>query len=402
MLKQLIKLITAAIIASLIGLALVYWQTLPRLYNTATLFDKDKIVHNFSNMKDLISTVEIKSSTEPYLFSSQPNPLPESFKYGKKEISTKEFLQRSETTALIVLKDEDITHESYYLGTDENDKRISWSVAKSFLSAIIGIAVERGQIKSINDLVTDYVPSLKNSGYNNVTIKNVLQMSSGVKFDEDYSDFFSDINRMGRVLALGGSFDEFAASLESEREQGVFLHYVSIDTHVLGMVLRSATGESIVDYFKTNLWDKIHPESSTYYLTDDLGEPMVLGGLNMRSKDFLKFGKLYRDNGRWNGEQIVPEAWVKESTTPGAPHLMPGKRENSDMDLGYGYQWWLPIDADQEFMALGIYDQFIYINKKTNVVIVKNSANIEFLHNNFESANETVAFFRAIANSLRP
>lgn len=399
--KTIIK-ITVVVALVLIGIVLFSGQTLHRLYHTATLFDKDKIVHNFSNMKDLISTVEIESSSEPYLFSSQPQALPESFQYGEKLVSTEEFLTRSDTTALVVLKNEDITHESYYLGTQQDDKRISWSVAKSFLSALIGIAVERGQINSINDLVTDYVPLLKNSGYNKVTIKNVLQMSSGVKFDEDYSDFFSDINRMGRVLALGGSFDEFAASLENEKEQGKYLHYVSIDTHVLGMVLRSATGETIADNFKKNLWDKIQPESSTYYLTDDLGEPMVLGGLNMRSQDYLKLGKLYRDNGRWNGEQIVPQAWVQESTTPDAPHLMPGKRDNSDMDLGYGYQWWLPIDADQEFMALGIYDQFIYINKKSNVVIVKNSANIEFLDNNFESANETVAFFRAVANSLKP
>ncbi|MFT4764354.1 MAG: CubicO group peptidase (beta-lactamase class C family) [Oleispira sp.] len=399
--KKIIK-ISVLVTLVLIGAVLFSGQALPRLYHTATLFDKDKIVHNFSNMKDLISTVEIQSSSEPYLFASQPQALPESFQYGDKSVSTEEFLKRSDTTALVVLKNEDITHESYYLGTQESDKRISWSVAKSFLSALVGIAVERGQIKNINDLVTDYVPLLADSGYSKVTIKNVLQMSSGVKFDEDYNDFFSDINRMGRVLALGGSFDEFAASLENEKEQGKYLHYVSVDTHVLGMVLRSATGESIADNFKKNLWDKIQPESSTYYLTDDLGEPMVLGGLNMRSKDFLKLGKLYRDNGRWNGEQIVPETWVKKSTTPDSPHLMPGKRENSDMDLGYGYQWWLPIDADQEFMALGIYDQFIYINKKSNVVIVKNSANIDFVDNNFESANETVSFFRAVASSLKP
>lgn len=399
--KTIIKISVVAALV-LISVILFSGQALPRLYNTATLFDKDKIVHNFSNMKDVALTIEIKSSSEPYLFSSQPQALPESFQYGDNVVSTEEFLKRSDTTALVVLKNEDITHESYYLGTQEDDKRISWSVAKSFLSALVGIAVERGQIKNINDLVTDYVPLLKNSGYNKVTIKNVLQMSSGIKFDENYNDFFSDINRMGRVLALGGSFDKFAASLKNEKKQGKYLHYVSIDTHVLGMVLRSATGESIADNFKKNLWDKIHPESSTYYLTDDLGEPMVLGGLNMRSRDFLKLGKLYRDGGRWNGEQIVPESWVKESTTPDSPHLMPGKRDNSDMDLGYGYQWWLPVDADEEFMALGIYDQFIYINKKTNVVIVKSSANIEFLDNNFESANETVAFFRSVADSLKP
>lgn len=400
MLKILIKITALALLALGLGFSLFKSQSLPHLYNIVTLFDKDKIVHNFSNMNEFAPTIEVDSSSEPHLFSKQPKALPKSFSYNEKEVSTEEFLLRTDTTALVVLKNEDITHESYYLGTKDTDKRISWSVGKSFLSAIFGIAVEQGKITSINDLVTDYVPSLKGSGYNNVSIKNVLQMSSGVRFAEDYKDFFSDINRLGRVLAFGGSFDDFAASLKNEREPGTFLQYVSMDTHVLGMVLRSATGESIVDYFEKNLWNKIHPEASTYFLTDGLNEPMVLGGLNMRSRDYLKMGKLYRDNGYWNGEQVVPEAWVRDSITPDAPHLMPGKRESAELDFGYGYQWWLPVDADQEFMALGIYDQFIYVNKKANLVIVKNSTNIEFSENRFESTHETVAFFREIAHSL--
>ena len=395
-----IKKLIAAIVIVLAAVTAFNWDNIVNLNKVITLFDKDKIVHNFVNMNESFPNITIKSNSEPYYFESAPQALPESFEFKGKTVSVKEFLERTTTTALVVLKDETITHESYYLDTKAEDKRISWSVAKSFLSAMVGVAVEQGKIKSLNDLVTDYAPSLKGSGYDGVTIKNILQMSSGVKFNEDYKDFFSDINRMGRLLALGGSFDEFAASLVAEREQGVYLHYVSIDTHVLGMVLRGATGESIVDYFTEHLWNKIHPEADTYFVTDELSEPMVLGGLNMRAVDYLKFGKLYRDDGRWNGEQIIPESWVKASVTPDAPHLMPGKRDNSDIDLGYGYQWWLPVDADQEFMALGIYDQFIYVDKKSNIVIVKNSANINFTDNNFESGHESAEFFRAVIKSL--
>lgn len=394
------RLLIAATIA-IAGTAALNWGSLVNLHKVITLFDEDKIVHNFVNMNEALPTITVSSNSEPHYFDTVEQALPESFEFNGETISTDEYLQRSATTALVVLKGEDITHESYYLGTKAEDKRISWSVAKSFLSAIIGVAVEQGKIKSLNDLVTDYAPSLKGSGYDGITIKNVLQMSSGVRFNEDYGDFFSDINRMGRLLALGGSFDAFAASLTNEREQGTYLHYVSIDTHVLGMVLRGATGESIVDLFQKQLWNKIHPEADTFYLTDELGEPMVLGGLNMRSVDYLKFGKLYRDNGKWNGEQVIPESWVHASVTPDAPHLMPGKRDNADLELGYGYQWWLPVDADEEFMALGIYDQFIYVNKKANVVIVKNSANINFMNNNFESGHESAEFFRAVAKSLQ-
>ncbi len=385
----------------LIAAAALNWGTLTNLHKVITLFDEDKIVNNFVSMQEALPTITIASASEPYYFNKAEQALPESFVFNAQTFKTNDFLKETATTALVVLHDESITHESYYLGTTAEDKRISWSVAKSFLSALVGIAVEQEKIKDLNDLVTDYAPSLKGSGYDGVTLKNVLQMSSGVRFNEDYKDFFSDINRMGRLLALGGSFDEFAASLETEREQGQYLHYVSVDTHVIGMVLRGATGEPIVDYFKKHLWDHIQPEADTFYLTDELGEPMVLGGLNMRAVDYLKFGKLYRDNGRWNDKQIVPEAWVKESTTPDAPHLMPGKRDSADLDLGYGYQWWLPINADQEFLALGIYDQFIYVNKKAGVVIVKNSANINFTDNNLESASVAVEFFRAVAKSLQ-
>ena len=399
MLKLITKILGLSLLAIVVVLVLK-WESAKRLYDVTTLFDEDKIVTNFSNMKDILKSVEIQSDSEPYYFAYQDQALPEKFRYKNKDVATNEFLERTATTAFVVLKGETITHESYYLGTQAEDKRISWSVAKSFLSALIGVAVEQGKIANVNDLVTKYVPSLGSSGYDGVTIKNVLQMSSGIAFDEDYKRFASDINRMGRLMALGGSFDDFARSLVKEREQGTFMHYVSIDTHVLGMVLRAATGEPIVDYFKTQLWDKIQPEASTYYITDDTGEPMVLGGLTMRSRDYLKIGKLFRDGGRWNGEQVIPESWVQQSVTPDAPHLMPGKRDTADSKLGYGYQWWLPENADQEFMALGIYDQFIYIDQKSNVVIVKNSANINFTDNDYESTDESIAFFRSVVKHL--
>jgi len=372
-----------------------------RLYRVVTLFDEDIIVENFSNMKATgIPTLDIKKAGPVFEFRRDPKSLPEVYEYKGEKRRLSEFLERTRTTALIVIKDDNITFENYYLGTTENDRHISWSVAKSFLSAIFGVAVHEGHISDIKDPVTKYVPELKGSGYDDVAIKDVLQMSSGVLFNEDYGDFNSDINRLGRILALGGSFDDFAATLVNERTPGTYLHYVSIDTHVLGMVLRRSTGRKIGDYFYDKLWSKIGAEADIYYLTDTKGEPMVSGGLNMRTRDYARFGRLYRENGKWNGEQIIPSDWVTASITPDAPHLYPGERPTSDVNYGYGYQWWIPENADQEFMAIGIYDQFIYINQKAAVVIVKNSANPDFMENNFESAAETTEVFRAIVASV--
>ena len=378
----------------------LYWTQVRQLYHTVRLFDEDVIVANFSDMKSIIPTVTIRRSGEVNVFGHQPGSLPDTFLYQGENRKLEPYLVDSSTTALLVIKGNDLVFEEYYQGTKELDQRISWSMAKSFLSALFGVAVGEGLIPDLDQAVSDYVPALEGSGYDGVSIRNVLQMSSGVYFNEDYGDFNSDINRFGRMMALGGSFDEFAASLTADREQGTYMHYVSIDTHVLGMVLRAATGRSIVDYFNEKLWSKLGAEQDAIYLTDSTGEPMVLGGLNLISRDYARLGTLYRDHGVTNGEQVIPRQWVVDSITPDAPHLMPGTRDNSDTSLGYGYQWWIPEQADEEFMALGIYGQYIYVNRKANVVIVKNSANRDFMANDFESEAVAVAAFRAIIDSL--
>ena len=399
MLKRLIQS-TAVVLVILAIFAGIYQTEIRQLYNTVRLFDADVIVHNFSNMKDIAPTKTIPASGTVHTLEKNPTPLPDTFTYKGETRNIRDFLTESATTALVVVKNDTLTFEDYYQGTNEFDQRISWSMAKSFLSALFGIAVEEGHIKDLNTPVTEYVPSLIGSGYDGVTIKNVLQMSSGVYFNEDYGDFNSDINRFGRLMALGGSFDDFAASLTREREQGTFMHYVSIDTHVIGMVLRAATGKSIEEYFQEKLWTKLNTERDAIFITDTTGEPMVLGGLNLITRDFARMGMLYRDGGKLNGEQIVPSQWIEDSITPDAPHLVPGKRDSSNTNFGYGYQWWLPENPDQEFLAIGIYGQYIYINRKHNVVIAKNSADRNFMANDFESKDIAVAAFRAIAQSL--
>jgi CubicO group peptidase (beta-lactamase class C family) len=387
------------VIALSVG-GLLYKKELTQLYHVIHLFDADVIVHNFSNIDTMIDTIRLTAVPPIHTFGRAPQPIPTGFEFKGKNYELNDWLVDSSTTALVVLKGNDITYEGYYQGTTEWDARISWSMAKSFLSALFGVAVADGDVASLEQAVTDYVPELVGTGYDGVRIKDVLQMSSGVHFNEDYGDFNSDINRFGRILALGGSFDDFAATLERGREPGNYMHYVSIDTHVIGMVLRAATGRDVVDYFNDKLWSKLGAERDAYYIIDTEKQPMVLGGLNMISRDYARFGLLYRDNGRLNGEQIIPEQWITDSLTPDAPHLMPGPRDSSDTSFGYGYQWWIPENSDGEFMAIGIYGQYIYINRPKDVVIVKNSADREFMDNNYESDYEVVAAFRAIADSL--
>jgi CubicO group peptidase (beta-lactamase class C family) len=292
-------------------------------------------------------------------------------------------------TALVVLKDGKIVHESYHQGTGPEDLRISWSMAKSYLSALFGVVYAEGKIASLDDPVVKYVPELAGTAYDGATVRHILTMSSGVKFNEDYLDFWSDINRMGRVLALGQSMDGFAASLkEREAEPGARWHYVSIDTHVLGMIIRGATGEDIPELLERHILAPLGMEKAPYYLTDGYGVSFVLGGLNVTTRDYARFGQMIAQGGQWQGRQVVPRDWVEASTSPQAPG-----------GVGYGYQWWIADGAGPgEVNAQGIYGQYIWIDRARGVVIAVNAADRGFEDPGVADGN--IALFRKIAAGL--
>lgn len=364
--------------------ALWLWkrEEVNRLMAVNSLFHEDRIVSNFSNMDTMFLRADIPRGDGAVsdLPAGPALTLP---------AGTDQWITDRVVTALVVLKDGTLVHESYYKDTNPEDLRISWSVAKSFISVLMGILVEEGVIGSIDDPVTQYAPALTESGYNGATIRNVLQMSSGVEFNEDYFDFWSDINRMGRVLALGQSMDGFAAGITATRAApGEAWQYVSIDTHVLSMVIRGATGRSIADLMSEKLIQPLGLETDPYYLTDGYGVAFVLGGLNLRTRDYARFGQLILQDGEWDGTQVVPADWIADSTIASAP-TRPGA-------TGYGYQWWMPPDAREgEFFARGVYGQYIYIDKQSQTVIAVNGADRAFRTPGAHSGN--IEIFRQIA-----
>lgn len=374
-----------------------------RLIHVANLFDEDKIVNNFRTLHKHFPTRVMEASSKPYTFpKGNSYELPKNFMYNGSLIETSFFMKGSKTTGFLVLKNDSLIVENYFLGNSASTQNISWSVAKSFVSALFGIAVDEGYIKSVEDKVEDYVPELIGSGYEGVKIKDVLQMSSGVAFDEDYGRFFSDINKWGRTFAIGGSQDKFAAKLKREREPGTFNKYVSIDTHVLGMIIKRATGQSITDYMQKKIWEPIGMEHDGFWAVDNKGMEVALCGMMVTLRDFAKMGALYQNKGEWGGKRIISEKWIEESTTANAPHLVPGANPLSAHDLGYGYQWWL-LDGDEgEYLAQGVYNQNIYVNPSTKTVIVKLSANDKFNDNSYIPTQHqaAIAFYRKISEEL--
>ncbi len=378
---------TIAILIVIVPAALWIWKRneIKRLLAVNALFSAQNIVRNFSNMEAIFFSTNLGVPNAPASdLPHEPRAMPDGLGGWIKERSV---------TALVVLKDGKIAHEDYFKGTTPEDLRVSWSVAKSFLSALMGIVIADGDIESIDDPVTKYAPNLADSAYDGATIRNVLNMASGVTFDEDYLSFSSDINKMGRVLALGGSMDKFTARLKNrDLDASVGWQYVSIDTHVIGMIIRGATGREIPELMAEKLLGPLGLEADPLFLTDGKGVAFVLGGLNLRTRDYARFGQMFAQGGAFGGKQVVPAEWVADSTAISAP--------TEAGETQYGFQWWLPADAKPgEYFARGIYGQYIYIDTDNNVVIAANSADRAFEEDG--SFEQNLGMFREISLKLR-
>lgn len=378
--RGLLALVLAAVVVGL-------WkrEEIQRLWAVNTLFDEERIVQNFSHMDAAFLTAPLPRG------AAAASPLPHGASYDLPEGADR-WLEERAVTSLLVMQDGALRYEEYFMGTGPDDLRISWSVAKSYLSALFGVLLEDGAIASIDDPVTSYAPLLKGTAYDGASIRNVLNMSSGVTFDEDYFDFNSDINRMGRVVALGGTLDDFTTSFtERFADPGETWQYVSIDTHVIGMVIRGATGRSVTELLSEKILAPLGLERDGYYITDGAGVAFVLGGLNFTTRDFARFGQMILQNGEYGGARVVPADWIAASTAPSAP-TAPGKTR-------YGFQWWIPADAHEgEFFGRGVYGQYIYIDRTAGVMIVATGADRRFRD---EGAHEqNLEMFRRIAQSL--
>ena len=370
------------VVVLVVAAALGVWkrEEITRLMAVNSLFDEDRIVLNFSNMDTMFHHRAMAAGQASPLAQGPAMNLPDGFDAWAED---------RRMTALVVLHDGRVVGETYRLGTAPEDLRISWSIAKSVLSLLYGILLQDGAVPGLDAQVVDAVPDLRGSAYEGATVRDVITMSSGIGFNEDYLDFNSDINRMGRVLAIGGTMDGFAAAQKTrETTPGTVWQYVSIDTHVLGMVIRRAMGRSVIELVEERLFLPMGLDRAPYYVTDETGVAFVLGGLNMTTRDFARIGLLVANGGRWNGVQLVPEDWITQSIRPQAPN-----------GALYGYQWWIPEDAeDGEVIARGVYGQYVYIHQGKGVVVAMNAADRKFREPGVNGAN--VAMFRRLAAAL--
>ena len=357
----------------------------------------------FDRLYRLIPSSRLAAAATPHQFPDEPTvDLPASFEYRVNTLETEAFLDVTDTAALLVLRDGAVVHEQYRLTGGRDVQWISWSVAKSFVSAMVGIAVRDGHIRSIQDPISDYIDVEPGSAYDGVRIKDVLQMSSGARWNEDYSDPTSDVVRLGAAMAPGGSLDRFVASAPADVAPGTVCQYNSTDTQALGALLVRATGRSITDFMQEHLYEPLGMESDGYWLLDAEGREMAFGGLNLTARDFAKLGELYRRGGEWNGRQVVPADWVAASIVADAPHLECGRPVIAGEQLadGYGYQWWLIPGGLDQYSGIGVYNQWVFVSPHHHVTIVKLSSTRTYgttmgEATNFSETHEV--FLRAVA-----
>lgn len=282
--------------------------------------------------------------------------------------TTDTFMKENRLAGLLVIKDGRIVLERYGLGRTAQDRWTSFSVGKSVTSTLIGAAIKDGHIKSLDALVTDYLPGLKGSAYEGVTIRHLLTMTSGVKWNEDYADPKSDV----ALFALGqpGSDGEnpivaYMAKLPREAAPGTRFVYKTGESDLLGVLLARATRMHPADYLSQKIWSKFGMERDGIWMLDHAGEE--LGGccISMTLRDYGRFGLFIMNGGVAGGEQVVPTDFLAQATT---------SQVKSDWDdYGYGFQWWIHPDGEA-YEAIGIFGQSIYINPAERLVIVTNSA----------------------------
>ena len=291
------------------------------------------------------------------------------------------FLEKNRTQAFIVIQDGTLLYEQYFNGTQRDSIVTSFSVAKSFTSALIGIAIDEGYIESVNDPITNYLPELstRDVRFEKITIRDLLRMSSGLEYKENR---FPGLNGDDPLTTYYP--DQRHLALENTKIidfPGEYFLYNKYHPQLLGMIIERATGGSVTEYLQEKIWEAVGMEFSGSWSIDseESGFEKMETGINARAIDFAKFGQLFLNRGAWNGLQVISQAWISESTNPYIPTdystYYPSDWFSDLPGQGYyQYMWWgiAKEHGSYDFVAAGDKGQFIYVSPDHALVIIRN------------------------------
>lgn len=381
-------------VAVVIGVVcLCFGKKIKILYTSLNSFKDENLAHTFQHTPEIQPTKKISKGTETFEFVKEDNAiLADGFRFEDTFYSSEKFMNDTKTSAMLVIKDDVIKYEKYFFGGNEDTLFSSNSMGKSFVSALMGIAVSEGDVESVEDPIGKYIPEFAGTEMENIPIRACLQMASGINFNED-----TDMSGFSMRTLMGKPAMKVISKYGMQEEPYTYRRYLSINTEILGQVIKNATGRSLAEYMEEKLWKKIGTAHDAYWTLSN-GTELAMGGLSVSLRDYARFARLYLNEGSYEGKQILEKQWIQDSMDISADYSKPGANHDAYNAIGYGYQWWIPEGDKGEFMAIGVYGQWIYVNPANRVIIVKLSADPNFMEKGYELKH--VEFFRAIAQEI--
>lgn len=277
------------------------------------------------------------------------------------------YITENHISGIVVLKDDQIRLETYGDGVDSNTLWTSFSVAKSVTSMLLGIALKQGDIRSLDDSLAAYIPELKNQDYGKVTVRQLLTMTSGIRWNEDYQDHQSDVAQMYLQPCQGVEphILTYMKNLKSIHAPGTLWNYSTGETDLLGILIQKATGKSLAAYLSEKIWQPWGMGQTAYWLADECSHLNFGGsGLSVSLRDYARLGEIMLHKGRFGRNDLFPEEWLANVTSLLYPTGNGGG--------GYGYLWWRFPNGS--YAAIGIFGQMIYVNPQKNIVIAQIAA----------------------------
>ena len=300
--------------------------------------------------------------------TAQPGPSPRPLPEGaplKLAVDVDAYMTNQHGAALLIVQGGQLRLERYGLGFDGSGRWTSFSVAKSFTSTLVGAALKDGFIKSMDDKVSDYLPDMKGSAYDDVSVRQLLTMTSGVAWNEDYGDPKSDVARFNNHVPEPGvdALVSYMRKLPRAAPAGTRWNYSTGETNLVGVMLMAAIKKPLAEYLQEKIWQPVGMEQEATWLLSKTGKEISGCCIQATPRDYARFGQFILEGAKVGGEPLVPEGWLHEATHKQADIGTPGR--------GYGYQWWTYDDGS--VAARGIFGQGIFIDPKRQLVIVTNS-----------------------------
>jgi CubicO group peptidase (beta-lactamase class C family) len=358
------------------------------------------LVGLFSNYDKVVPSHRVAHGSKVLPLKRAPLEVPITYKHrDNPPADVNDFLSRHRNTGLLIIREDTVLYERYQYDRRPEHRFQSFSMAKTVVAMLVGIALAEKKIHSIDDAAKKYVPQLEGHPYGDTLLRDLLTMSSGMQFREEYDGKDDAALLVRKTIGKQGpgGVDTVLQVRERDIPPATRFRYSSADTQVLGLVLRAAVGMPLADYLSQKIWQPMGAEADATWFVDAGGFETGYMGINATLRDWGRLGMLLANDGALNGRQIIPSGWVKAMTTAEAAHLVVGVATRFN---GYGYQTWL-IDLTKRYFALlGVRGQAVFVDPETKTVVVHTAVHAS--PRDLPARAEQFSFFYGVLNALKP